>query len=102
MRIVISHRRRDRQLSFSTGTDLCPKIKCRSNTLSTFTDAAQSEMPYDSAFLQRLRVHTFSIVAYAQAKHVLLVSDLGLDMMRVSVSISVSQEFERDPGDLVL
>src|ERR1700723_1488796 len=59
-------------------------------------------MPGPSFFLEHLRVDALSIVPNPKAKHVSVVSNLGLDPVRVCVPISVSQYFECDPADLIL
>jgi hypothetical protein len=55
-----------------------------------------------STFLEYLGIDAYSIVAKPKAKHVIIVSDLDFDSVRVCMIESVSKDFERDPAYLVL
>src|SRR5262249_11528916 len=66
------------------------------------TNATYSPMPGAAATLQHLGVDTFSIVANAKPKRLSFISNFGLDLTSMSVSIRVPQNLERDPAELVL
>src|ERR1700723_2541254 len=51
---------------------------------------------------EHLGVHTLSIVAYAQSKQVILISNLSFDLTCTGVLESISQQFAGDPIDFRL
>jgi len=88
-------------LNLSTGAGFAPEVQMSSNSLGAFPYASQAPMSGDSAFLLHVGIDPFSIIADAQAKHLMTVSDLGLDPMCVRVPICVSQNLDCNPADLI-
>jgi hypothetical protein len=90
------------QLNLRTGAGLAPKIQFGVNPLGALTHASQSPVPGDSAFLQQLGIDTCAVVTNAETKHLVIVSDLHFNSSGMRVPKSVSQEFERNPADLII
>jgi hypothetical protein len=58
-------------------------------------------MSSTSAFLQHLGVDSSAVVANANAKCLVAMSNLCFDPARIRVSKSVSEQFKRNPANLI-
>ena len=75
----ISNRGGNRQLNFSAGSRFAPETQLRPDVLRAFAEPGQPPVSGAPSLLQDFRVNTFSIVAYTQAKLMIIVPDFGFD-----------------------
>src|ERR1700761_3808346 len=93
---------RNSHLNFGSGSHLTPDIQFCTYLLCSLSSAWKTPVSRASAFLQDLRIHTFSIVSHTQAELVLIVQNLNLDPARLCVPECISQDFACDAVDFIL
>jgi hypothetical protein len=79
------------QLNLGAGSGFAPEIHACADLFRTFPDSGQPPVSGAPAVVQNFRVDAFSVVANAQAKPGVFISNLGFDLVCIGVPESVSQ-----------
>src|SRR6266853_2841025 len=81
---------RNGQLNFGARSGFAPEIQLGTDSLRTFTNPGQTPVSGACAFLQDFWVNAFSIIADTQAKHAMVVTNLGFDLTCTCVLKSIA------------
>src|SRR5215469_8687177 len=92
----------DGQFNFCARSGLAPIIQPCSDSPGTFSDPRQPPVSGATTFFQHSRVYTSSIIAYTQAKQVIIIANLSLDVTRVCVPKRISQQFTANAVEIIL
>src|SRR5215469_12487922 len=93
LRCFVSNRSGNSQLDFRARSGFAPKTQLCANSLGAFMDAPEPPVSGAPAFLQDCRLNASSIIAYAQAKQVMIVMYLGFNLIGMSMLESIAQQF---------
>ena len=90
---VISNFGRQRQLDFGTAAKLTPDFQPSPNHFGALTDARQTPVSFATALPEETGIHTDSVVANAQSKDSMVITDVQFYMAGTGVAESICQGF---------